>query len=182
MLLWSEQHKKCAFEFTKKGTCKEKDHCAHCAQESQQIRSRNRSRPRYCFSELREKDSCRWKENCRFNHEIPEELRADQTAQTEHLNEKEIKAGKCVNEYREAKSCKKGKEACRFSHDISAADRANPEMQKQMKEKYENIINPESRKKIHTGNPVTSFKTIAAAKQLFDQFLSQFEVITANEP
>ena len=87
-----------------------------------------------------------------------------------------------MNEYREAKSCKKGKEACRFSHDISAADRANPEMQKQMKEKYENIINPESRKKIHTGNPVTSFKTIAAAKQLFDQFLAQFEVITANEP
>ena len=102
---------------------------------------------------------------------FPERLREDHKAQTEFVQEKEEKAGKCVNEYRKEGSCHKGRECCRFSHDISPADRANTEMQMQMKLKYENIVNPKKKSSLTQVNNGTL--TMDAAKQLFNQFLIQ---------
>ena len=173
MLLWSEKHNKCAFEFTKKGSCREKENCTQCVLHKKQISARTAAavKPKYCFSEMKQKGSCQWKDGCRFNHEIPERLREDHEAQTEFVQEKEEKAGKCVNEYRKEGSCHKGRECCRFSHDISPADRANTEMQMQMKLKYENIVNPKKKNSLTQVNNGTL--TMDAAKQLFNQFLIQ---------
>ena len=137
--------------------------------------------PKYCYSELRNQDSCRWKEKCYFSHDIPEELRVDKTAQAELFQEKEKNVGKCVNEYRKKDSCRKGKWLCRFSHDISEEDRTDPVLKAEMDHKYQTIINPE--KKSKTTSSTGAGLTIDAVQKLFTQFLTQLNTpILSNNP
>ena len=180
MLLWSETHRKCAFEFTLKGSCKEKETCPQCLYKKQQMedRSVNSDRPKYCYSELNEQGSCRWKEKCRFSHDIPLELRQDEVAQTEYLREKGRKVGKCVNEYRKKDSCRKGL-LCRFSHDISDEDRSNQELQAHMDLKYQNIIYP-NKKNDNTSS--TTGLTIDEVQKLFTQFITQLNTTASRNP
>ena len=99
MSLWSEKHKKCAFEFVKRGSCKDKENCPQCVSKQQRREAQSTvGQPRYCFSELSQKDSCRWRDQCRFDHNIPEELRQDKATKEAYMAEKEKKRGKCVNE------------------------------------------------------------------------------------
>ena len=172
MLLWSEQHDKCAFEFTKKGSCKDKESCKHCSNRNNIASSPKSRNPKYCYNELKQKNSC-GRTACKFEHNIPEQLQQNNEAKINYIEE-ERKKSKCINEYRKAGSCRKQGD-CRFSHDISQEDRQNPALQKQMKEKYEKITNfkKESSRDTVTGNSLNT-NTI----QLIQQLLSQLSGIT----
>ena len=109
MIVWSEKHKKCAYEFVKRGSCKDPENCTHCIHKKERIEAKSitNNQPKYCFSELRLEGSCqRGKDSCRFEHDIPEDLRKDKAAQTAYIHQKEDKRAKCVNEYRSEGSCR----------------------------------------------------------------------------
>ena len=182
MLLWSEKHRKCAYEFISRGSCKDKESCTQCINKTQKIESRaTKNQPRYCFSELKHEGSCRWgKDDCRFDHEIPADLREDKAAQTAYIQEKEDKRGKCINEYRREGSCRKGKELCRFSHNISAEERADTDLQAQMKLRYEKIANPDQ--KINTPTTMNGSLNVEVLKKMFNQFIAQISGTITSDP
>ena len=174
MLLWSEKHQKCAYDFIKRGSCKDQENCTQCLIKKQKIESKstiNDQQPRYCFSELQHAGSCpRGNDNCRFEHTIPEELRNDKAAQAAYIQQREEKRPKCVNEYRKQDSCKKGK-TCRFSHKISPEERADPQTQELMRHKYENVRNRGTKKTIPA--TVNEPLTLETVQKMFNQFLTQ---------
>ena len=88
------------------------------------------------------------------------------------MAEKEKKRGKCINEYREEGSCRKGKDRCRFSHDISPAERADPETQLKMKLRYENMLNPAKKNKSVIPTEGGGL-TMDSIQKMFNQFLTQ---------
>ena len=182
MLLWSEKHRKCAYEFVLKGSCKDKENCAQCVSNKQKIESRSRSnQPKYCFSEIKQENSCPWgKDDCHFDHDIPDDLRNDQAAQRSYLQEKEVRRGKCVNEYRKEGSCRKGQDLCRFSHNISEEERADPVMQAQMKLKYDKMVNPDQKSSYLA--PVNGMLTVGDMQKMFNQFLAQMNGTLTTGP
>ena len=90
---------------------------------------------RYCYNELRAVGSCpRGKQNCRFNHSIPQEIISDKERILCIVGAKNL----CVNEYVRKGSCNKG-ERCRFHHVITNEQLNNPALQDIMKSKLEKM-------------------------------------------
>ena len=90
---------------------------------------------RVCFRELMEKGSCPRGENrCKFSHKINEELRTDAGFLEKVRQEKDVRAGKCINEFYQPGSCLK-KVCCPFSHTITEQDRKNKDLCKKMQDK-----------------------------------------------
>ena len=177
MALWAEKHKKCAYEFIKRGSCKDKESCPQCT-ERKQSQNKTNNKPRYCFAELKQKGSCKRK-SCPFDHEIPQEVRENHEIQNAFTEEKEMKMGKCVNEYRKEGSCRKGKHLCRHSHNISAEDRADPTIQAEMQTKYQKIVNPG---KSMPNIPSRGTMTVNDVQMMFSQFLNQFNAGIVRHP
>ena len=125
---------KCAFEMTERGSCPGKPTC-NVPHENPE------SRRRICFRELVKEGSCPWgKTKCRFSHQISKEEREDQGFIGLKRQEKDEKASKCINEFRQKGSCR-GKGDCPFSHNITDHDRMDNSIQKRMEEKHTAIKN-----------------------------------------
>ena len=84
-----------------------------------------------CYSEVREKGSCR-KNNCFFSHEIPPGM--EQQTMLNIIGQRNL----CINEFNRQGSCRKRGE-CRFHHDITAEQRNNTFIQELMKQKQEKM-------------------------------------------
>ena len=144
----SQKLNKCVYQMVEKGSCPLQDSCSfhhkHATHnqkaDSRRPFSRNNSFKKICYMELLEEGSCtRGPGNCRFSHDLSESTKADSTLISQIKQGMLIKQ-LCINEYREAHSCKK-KEQCTFRHEIHNSERANPVIQKAMKERWETITN-----------------------------------------
>ena len=83
--------------------------------------------------------SCRRGERCIFSHKITREQREDISFVETIQKEKDEKASKCLNEYREKGSCRNGVK-CPFSHRISEEDKKNKELQKKMTKTRNTVV------------------------------------------
>ena len=126
---------RCAHEMTRKGSCPGKCNFPHKPPNNKQDQPVQERRGRVCFRELIEKGSCRWGDSkCRFSHKITEDQRNDQVFLQNNLREKDEKASKCFNEFREKGLCKNG-DKCPFSHKITEDERKNDDLKMKMEEK-----------------------------------------------
>ena len=58
MSLWSDKHNRCAFEFVRRGSCKDRENCPQCLNKKQRALAQlGNDKPKYCFSEIREPNS-----------------------------------------------------------------------------------------------------------------------------
>ena len=110
----SQKLNKCVYHMVERGSCPLQESCPYYNKHDTAGKTRaaktaslNPNTNNICYSELLEEGSCeKGPRNCRFHHNIPESMKADYTL----INQ--IKQGMlirkiCINEYREAHSCKK---------------------------------------------------------------------------
>ena len=84
---------------------------------------------KFCFSEIRRKDSCSRGINCKFSHKIPSELQEDNEKGLQFIRKK----SPCVNEFLNKGSCRNVN--CKFNHEITEAEKQDSNLQWKMKEK-----------------------------------------------
>ena len=99
-----------------------------------------RHKEEYCFAELRNKGSCRNGGRCKYSHEIPRDIRGDQSKIFSIINRKNI----CVNEFKSQNNCKKGNN-CKFWHGFSQSERDDEDLLKYVERKLERMNNERSK-------------------------------------
>ena len=129
----SARLKLCAYELSKKGSCPstESERCPYPHEKPTNVVVNQR----VCFHELlKGKNKCFCGNRCKFSHKISDKQRNDQEFVAAVRKDKDTRANKCINEFRERGSCTK-KTGCSFSHAITDEDRANGDMRKKIQQK-----------------------------------------------
>ena len=91
----------------------------------------NRKMEKMCYTEMKKKGSCKFKDRCRFSHDIPSNLQGC----TDKVNGFIKNNSLCINEFKKQGSCTK-KHLCRFSHNISEEQRLDVNLKLAMDKKY----------------------------------------------
>ena len=137
----SKKQKKCMFEMVKRGWCQTGDLCGtnHDVHQRKEVGKRQPKEKKYCFKEVEKANSCQ-RQNCRFSHDIPSDLRNNMEFLKKIKEERVQKKSICINEYRREGSCRHGNN-CSFRHEISQEERNEEDVQEKMSQTWTRIKN-----------------------------------------